>query len=230
MVEQNFNMMPEPVVYGHKVIGLSGYAQSGKTTAAKYIEENYGFERRHIAEPLRAMLAVLLRANGISDAMITRYLEGDLKDGVVIPEIGRTSRELQITLGTEWGRQHVGEDVWAQTWTRSIKNGERVMNDSVRFPNEEEAIDAIGGFTILIDRRGTGPAKFLGGPIASRIGKVAFEHFGVHAGVHPSERIDLLNPTYVIKNNGTLKDLYAEIDDVMWEEGIQRISQTRVAA
>src|SRR5436190_14270704 len=85
------------------VIGLSGFAQSGKTTAALYLEQKYGIRRKHIAEPLRAMLAVLLKANGMKDSMITRYLEGDLKE-TVIPELGVTSRYAQITIGTEWGR------------------------------------------------------------------------------------------------------------------------------
>jgi hypothetical protein len=214
----------------YSVIGLSGYAQAGKTTAANYIARQYGFERRHIAEPLRAMLAVLMRANGLSDNQITRYLEGDLKDGVVIPELGRTSRELQITLGTEWGRQHVGDDLWVNTWVRGIKMGDKVMNDSVRFPNEETAIDALGGFTIMIDRFGTGPAKFRGGPFVSRINKNLFKTFGIHAGVHPSERIDLLMPKYTIRNDGKLEDLFEAIDEVMWEEGIRRKPVARAVA
>ncbi len=141
------------------VLGFSGYAQSGKSTAAKYLEEKYGYERKHIAEPLRAMLAVLLKANGLSAEMITRYLEGDLKEQV-IPELGITSRQAQITLGTEWGRTYVSQDLWANTWGRGIGRNDKVMNDSVRFPNEEEAIFDLDGATILIVRPGTRPAKF----------------------------------------------------------------------
>lgn len=197
-------------------IGLSGFARAGKTAAAEYIQKKYGIERRHIAEPLRAMLVPLMRANGISDEMINRYLEGDLKDGVVIPEIGATSRELQITLGTEWGRNHVHENLWANTWKRSVKPGDRVMNDSVRFPNEEDVIAQLDGFTIMITRPGSGPAKFKWG----RLGKMLYERFGIMAGVHDSERLDRLNPTYKIRNAGTLEYLYFEIDEIMQHEGI----------
>ncbi|WP_298952048.1 hypothetical protein [uncultured Methylobacterium sp.] len=194
-----------------RAIGLSGFAQSGKTTAARYIEERYGFERRHIAEPLRAMLAVLMRANGISDEMIDRYLVGDLKDGVVIPELGVTSRQLQITLGTEWGRTHVGENVWVDTWGRGIEPGGRAMNDSVRFPNEEVGIRALGGLTILVDRAGTRPAKFKWG----RLGEALYDWFGVMWGVHDSERIDRLKPDFVIRNDGSIEDLHRAIDTIM---------------
>lgn len=193
-------------------IGLSGFAQSGKTTAAKYLEERYGFERRHIAEPLRAMLAVLLRANGISEAMIDRYLVGDLKDGVIIPEIGKTSRELQISIGTEWGREHVSPDLWVDTWVRGAGH-KPSMNDSVRFPNEEEGIRSMGGITILIERPGTGPVSFKWG----RVGRKLYDWFGCMWGVHDSERVDRLHPDVVIQNNGTVEDLYRAIDYALME-------------
>lgn len=195
-----------------RTLGLSGYAQSGKTTAAKYIESRYGFERRHIAEPLRAMLAVLMRANKIPEDMIDRYLVGDLKDGVPIPELGnRTSRYLQIKTGTEFGREMIHPDIWVDTWHRGIGVGERAMNDSVRFPNEERAIQEDDGITIMICRKGTGPGAFKWG----WFGKLLYRWFGIMLGVHDSERTDRLNPTVVIDNDGTLEELYAAIDEVM---------------
>src|ERR1700730_6523222 len=141
------------------VVGLSGFAQSGKTTAALYLEQKYGIRRKHIAEPLRAMLAVLLQANGLKSEEITRYLEGDLKEQV-IPCLGVTSRYAQITIGTEWGRELIGQNLWSDTWARGISDGESVMNDSVRFPNEAGAIKGLGGVVIMIKRLGTKPAKF----------------------------------------------------------------------
>lgn len=192
------------------VVGLSGFAQSGKTTAALYLEKKYGIRRKHIAEPLRAMLAVLLQANGMSSAMITRYLEGDLKEKL-IPELGVTSRYAQITLGTEWGRQLINNDLWSNTWCRSVQDGESVMNDSVRFPNEADAIRKLGGIVIMIKRPGTKPAKFNWG----KVGEFLFDKFGIMWGVHPSERIDLIKPDYVIDNEHSIEQLHADLDMVM---------------
>jgi hypothetical protein len=191
-------------------IGLSGFAQSGKTTAAKYLEEKYGFERHHIAETLRAMLAVLLKNNGIPSDMITRYLEGDLKE-TVIPQIGKSGRELQISIGTEWGRELVHPDLWANTWAALIGRGHKAMNDSVRFPNEEGAIKDLGGFTVLIKRPGTGPVAFKWG----KIGKFLFDTFGLMWGVHDSERTDRLKPTYIIHNDGDVQALYDDLDEAI---------------
>lgn len=203
-----------------RTIGLSGFAQSGKTTAANYIEKTYGFERRHIAEPLRAMLAVLMRANKIPEAMIDRYLTGDLKDGVPIPELGgRTSRHLQITIGTEWGREEVDPNLWVDTWHRGVGPDDMAMNDSVRFPNEEGAIHEDDGITLMIEREGTGPAAFKWG----YIGEQLYAWFGCMWGVHDSERIDRLKPTYRIPNNGTLDELYRAIDAVMFVNCVPKL-------
>jgi len=207
-----------------RAIGLSGYASSGKTTAALHIEKTYGFERRHIADPLRAMLATLLRANGLSDRLITRYLVGDLKESV-IPELGVTSRYAQITIGTEWGRELISPDLWAKTWSRGIgPDSAPVMNDSVRFPNEESVIqNDLAGFTIMINRPGTAPAKFNGGARMSKVNRWLYDRFGYMGGVHGSERIDLLKPTYVVNNSGSIEGLHMAIDMIMKLEGIEPV-------
>jgi len=192
------------------VVGLSGLAGSGKTTAALYLEKKYGIKRRHIAEPLRAMLAVLLQANGMTSSEITRYLEGDLKERE-IPCLGVTSRYAQITIGTEWGRRLIGEDIWANTWARGIRLDESVMNDSVRFPNEEHAIRRLGGVTIMIKRPGTRPAKFKWG----KLGEFMFDRFGLMWGVHDSERTDRIRADFVIHNDSSLEQLYADLDEAM---------------
>lgn len=192
-------------------IGLSGFAQSGKTTAANYIEREYGYKRLHIAQPLRNMLDALL-ATGfhINTEMRDRYLEGDLKEAI-IPELGVTSRQAQITLGTEWGRMQINPDLWVNAWKhRATRFGGPVMNDSVRFPNEETVIRELGGFTMMIVREGFGPAAF-----DSRVGQRLYDSFGYMGGVHASERVDLLNPSVIIHNDGTVAELHDMIDEAI---------------
>lgn len=193
------------------MIGMSGYAGSGKTAAATYIEAMFGYQRRHIAEPLRAMLVVLMRANGVPELMINRYLTGDLKDGVIIPEIGCTSRHLQTTLGNDWGRGSIRPDLWVDTLDAMTEDEERVQNDSVRYPNEEGLVRRRGGFTILIERPGVGPGIFKW----KWLGPVLYKWFGCMWGVHDSERVDRLNADVRIVNDGTLQDLYDQLDEVM---------------
>lgn len=198
------------------LIGLSGYARSGKTTAAEYIEREYGIPRRHIAEPLRDMLRPLLAANGVPADMVDRYLTGDLKEAV-IPEIGATSRHLQVSIGTDWGRKLVDKNIWARTWRRMWGATGHAMNDSVRFPNEEDEIRDGGGFTILIQRTGTHPIAFKWG----WIGRVLYRIGGMW-GVHDSERVDRLKPSVIVENDGTLAQLYRQIDLAMRMHGVPR--------
>lgn len=205
------------------VIGLSGFAQSGKTTAALYLEKKYGVRRKHIAEPLRAMLAVLLQANGMSSDEITRYLEGDLKEQV-ISCLGVTSRYAQITIGTEWGRELISQDLWANTWARGIADDESVMNDSVRFPNEAQAIRKLGGIVIMIKRPGTKPARFKWG----KVGEFLHDRFGLMWGVHDSERIDRIKPDFIIHNDSSVEQLYADLDEAM-SLHFKKVQQTSFA-
>lgn len=193
-------------------IGLSGFAGTGKTEAARIIESEFGYVRQHIAEPLRRMIGSLLYDYGYSEENIERWLTGEWKDGVLVPELGVTSRHLQITLGTEWGREQVSPDIWAKLWRVQAEvgracDGKGRMNDSVRFPNEEEAIRRARGFTILVQRPGTGPAAFKW----KRVGPVLYRWFGCMWGVHNSERIDRLNPDIVIVNDGTLEDFHSKV-------------------
>lgn len=144
----------------------------------------------------------------------------------VIPELGVTSRYAQITLGTEWGRTLINPDLWADTWAAGVEDGESVMNDSVRFPNEETAIHGLGGFTILIVRPGTKPAKFKWGWIGEKL----HDWFGVLWGAHDSERTDLLQPDYVIHNDASVEQLYLDIDAAVrhWEENGRSSGTTEV--
>lgn len=202
--------MNAPTTVRTPAIGLSGFAQSGKTTAANYLERHYGYTRHHIAEPLRDMLRTLLRRFDMPKELIDRYITGDLKEAV-IPCLGVTSRWAQIALGTEWGREQIDADLWARLWAHEVLKLAKPMNDSVRFPNEEREIRSIGGATILIRRLGTHPVAFKW----RFLGKLLYRCFGIMWGVHGSERTDLLEPDFIIDNDGTLADLYSELDAVM---------------
>jgi hypothetical protein len=87
------------------------------------------------------------------------------------------------------------------------------MNDSVRFPNEAAAIRSLGGFVIMIKRPGTKPAKFKWG----KFGEFLYDKFGIMCGVHPSERIDLIKPDFVIHNDADVETMYADLDKAMAE-------------
>ena len=135
------------------VIGLSGYARAGKDTVAKIICE-YGFEQRSFADPLRAMLAALDPKLGshrrVSDLLGFHDWESAKSD----PEV----RQLLQRLGTEAGRNVLGENIWIDALFRSPSSG-RLVVPSVRFPNEAEAIRSRGGIVVRVTRPDHGPVN-----------------------------------------------------------------------
>jgi len=132
------------------IIGLSGYAQSGKDTVAKYLVENRGFERVAFADPIRDFL---LEVNPI--------LENGLHLTSVVDEFGwelakkkeEVRRLLQAT-GVA-ARKHVDQDLWVIAALRKMGDVDKqyVVTD-VRFQNEASIIRMSGGQIWRVERIG----------------------------------------------------------------------------
>lgn len=126
--------------------------QSGKSTLARIIEAR-GYRRAPLAGSLKQMLAVLLAALGYDAATVERMIDGDMKE-TVIPGLGKTPRYMMQTLGTEWGRDLVADDIWIMPVVEALRRGERIVIDDMRFRNEFDAIAAAGGVLVKIVRPG----------------------------------------------------------------------------
>ena len=147
------------------VIGLSGLAGSGKTTLARLLSENYGYQVISFAGPLKAMA----RAFGLTP----REMAGDLKESPCVALCGRTPRQFMQWLGTEFGREMIGQNIWVEAWRRRVEEAHLdaiadqcdatakalIVADDVRFPNEAEAIRSMGGIVIRIERYGAGSSS-----------------------------------------------------------------------
>jgi hypothetical protein len=125
---------------------FTGRAQSGKTTSANFLVEK-GFQRISFADPLKRMLQVLTLTT----------------DKHATPPVlcGKTVREALQTLGTEWGRKLVGEDIWVRSTVQQVQgaiedlcNGtiSGVVIDDCRFDNEAMAMRQLGAVIIKIER------------------------------------------------------------------------------
>ena len=62
------------------IVGLSGLAGAGKSTAARHLVERHGFVRRPFAALLKGMLRYLLHAQGVPAGDVERMVDGDLKE------------------------------------------------------------------------------------------------------------------------------------------------------
>lgn len=129
-----------------KIIGLTGYKGSGKSTVAEILCDDFGFERFGFADPLKQMMRQL----GLND----EQLNGNLKEIPCDLLSGNTPRFAMQTLGTEWGRDCLDYDFWVNLWKYRIEKSKtgHVVVDDCRFENEIQAIRNLNGTIINVIR------------------------------------------------------------------------------
>jgi len=175
------------------LIGLSGYAQSGKDSVAEVLVRDFGFIRIAFADKIKELLYE-----------INPYFGYHLKDAVDMgggwdkvkqyPEV----RRLLQTLGVG-ARTVFGEDFWVKQAMAQMVDPLRydyVITD-VRFPNEMEAIWALNGKIWRVERPGVGPVN---------------DHISEHASKEIEEDC-------YISNSGTLKTLQGTVRNLMRQVG-----------
>jgi hypothetical protein len=122
------------------LVGLTGKAGAGKDTVGAMLQwPTYAFART-----LKNMLA----AAGLPEPADRAGKER------VMPDLGFSWRHAAQTLGTEWGRQHLGHDVWvkfAHHWC--THSGYRiVVFTDLRFENEAEWVRRHGVVVHVVGR------------------------------------------------------------------------------
>jgi len=180
------------------VIGLSGLAGSGKDTVADHLVHHYGFLKLAFAQPLKDALTALF---GIT----AQAMDDRQQKEAVIDWIGKSPRQLLQTLGTEWGRHQVADDIWTRIMQHRIKQIERnapysgikgIVISDVRFENEAAWVRQRGWLVHIVR-----PATIENGMVASS---------------HASERgIKIKRHEDVILNDQGLVELRQQVDAVI---------------
>lgn len=159
------------------IIGLAGKIGCGKSTVADFLEREHGFHRHRMAGPLKDMMRCL----GLTE----RHIEGDLKEVPCDLLGGKTPRFAMQTIGTDWGRDIVCQDIWTNAWRTTLPAGDVVCED-VRFPNEAETVRMAGGVVIRICRGDDKDVK------------------------HVSE-LQSFDTDYVLQNDGSVEDICRKV-------------------
>lgn len=134
-----------------KLIGLAGKAGSGKNALADYLQNELPeyYTQDSFALSIKLGLAAML---GIPLWELDKRKDA----GDTHPLLGKTYRHMLQTLGTEWGRHMIHEDIWGLLITERILSNQRVdcipIITDVRFDNEAALIHRLGGKVIYIDR------------------------------------------------------------------------------
>jgi hypothetical protein len=135
------------------IIGLSGYAQSGKNTVADILVDHHGFIQLAFADAIRDFIYEI---NPLVSCSPTGYLQDlvNLKGWDEAKQEPQVRKLLQST-GVA-GRNMIDEYLWVALTLSQIKDpqeGRYVITD-VRFPNEAAALTAQGGQLWRIERPG----------------------------------------------------------------------------
>tara|TARA_R110000764_G_scaffold36123_1_gene80780 strand:+ start:589 stop:1131 length:543 start_codon:yes stop_codon:yes gene_type:complete len=131
------------------LVAFVGPIGSGKTACAEYFCKKYGYTNIKFAGPLKRMLKEM----GLTD----EHLEGALKEQPCDILAGRTPRWAMQTLGTEWGRDLIGENLWGNVWEHAAMQllpTQPVVTDDLRFQNEAERVRKMGGMIVRLSVTG----------------------------------------------------------------------------
>lgn len=153
-------MCQSQCVHNHtmqKLVGIVGLIGSGKGTAGDFLVENHSFVRTSFAHTLKDAVASIF---GWPRAM----LEGDTKESRSWREVpdpfwsnkmGRqiTPRWVLQYFGTDVMRDHFAKDIWIWSMEKQILSvSDPVVITDVRFPNEIDLIQTLGGKLIWVRR------------------------------------------------------------------------------
>jgi hypothetical protein len=135
-----------------RIIGFCGPAGAGKDLAASMVP---GACRVAFADPIYQGLSTML---GVPEAELR---DRSAKEQPIVG-LGASPRQLLQTLGTEWGRQMIRDDIWLRVafwrWGRLAAGGiSLIVVPDVRFANEARLIRENGGEVWMIHRPGVEP-------------------------------------------------------------------------
>jgi hypothetical protein len=144
------------------IVGLSGYARSGKDTVADILVEEAGFVRVAFADKLREAVYELNPIIG-DDTESYVYLQDVIDawgwDGVKATGFGPEVRRLLQRMGTEVGRNILGENIWVNAAFFGLQPGKNYVFTDCRFQNEALAIRKYQGEIWRVTRPGVEPAN-----------------------------------------------------------------------
>lgn len=147
------------------IIGLHGYARSGKDSLAQVLVEDFGYTRISFADILRDALYRLnpivhatLLIEGGAGVMRLRSIIDSMGWDKAKTEFEEVRRLLQV-IGLEVGRELFYEDVWVDAALKNYEPSGKYVITDVRFENEVLAVENRKGVLVKIIRDGVGPVN-----------------------------------------------------------------------
>lgn len=179
------------------LIGLHGKIGSGKTTLTNYLCDKYDYIEVSFAKPLKD-IAMILGFN-YEDVYGTQA-----QKIAVNKDMGVSGREFLQLFGTDICRNYLpsvmpdlksGNSIWIEIAKKTIKKklllNKKVIVSDARFMDEIDVLKSMGATIINIKRP------------------------DLKYDTHESEKDINITYDYIINNDGTINDLYNNLDDII---------------
>jgi uncharacterized protein YjhX (UPF0386 family) len=175
------------------IIGLAGYARSGKDSAADALE-GIGFRRIAFADKLREFMYEMNPIVKHNDSSLHSLPLRDIIDihgwnGYKDTGWATDIRRWMQVVGTNCVRGILGNDIWANATFDSMYMDKNYVLTDVRFLNEANGIRQRGGRMYRIVRAGVGPAN-------DHISETALDNYDYDGFIH---------------NDGTLEEFHDSV-------------------
>lgn len=139
------------------IIGLVGFANSGKDTVGKMLVQHYGFQKDSFAAPLKDSVSAIfgydrsmLEGDGDIDRQWRETVEPWWAEKMKNP--AWTPRLAMQIFGTEIMRNHFSDTIWIDSLEHRLEHTkrERIVITDARFRNEIGLIHKMGGYVIHV--------------------------------------------------------------------------------
>jgi hypothetical protein len=205
------------------IIGVCGFIGSGKDTVSDYLQNFHEFRRESFASSLKDAVSSVF---GWDRTM----LEGRTKEArewreqvdtwwaerLSMPTL--TPRWVLQYWGTEVCRRGFHDDIWIASLENKLRNSrDNVVISDCRFPNEIASIKNAGGKIIWV-KRGELPEWYDYAVAANQGQNFAIQQLKFMK-IHASETAWVGTKfDYILENNGTIADLYTQLESIVRDE------------
>ena len=200
------------------IIGLVGFAGSGKDTVANILNDVHQYKKLAFADTLKDAASIIFDW--------PRYLlEGDTEPSRTFRErpdpywsekFGQefTPRMALQQLGTEACRKTFHEDIWVLNLEKRISQYKNVVITDARFSNEIDFVKRIGGFVVRVKR---GPEPVWYHTAYNHLHKGDYQMYKKYPDVHLSEWswIGHSGIDMTIENKGSIDDLRNNVKNLL---------------
>jgi len=185
------------------LIGLLGFARSGKSTVAAYMSRHYGYRELAFADPLKEVCKIMF---GLNESQVRGEKKEDIDE-----LLGVTPRYIMQKIGTELFRTQIPVVlpelklktsllIHALDQTLQQQTQDCIITD-VRFQDEAHFVQQRGGLLIRVMRE--------------------LEPSSTHAS---ETSLTVIEPGYFLDNSGDIAHLYSEIDALMRVIGVTKVN------